>query len=179
VKAVKKVLVASRNPVKLLAARKGFERMFPGESFSVDGISVPSTAPAQPRTDTETLQGALERSEKASRLVQAEYWVGIEGGVDEQEGEMYAFAWVVVRSNERIGKGRSGAFALPTAVTELVRSGLELGEADDLVFGRSNSRQENGAIGLLTGDVVDRAALIEQAVILALVPFKNPQLWPI
>jgi non-canonical (house-cleaning) NTP pyrophosphatase len=54
---------------------------------------------------------------------------------------------------------------------------MELGEADDLVFGRSNSKQDNGAIGLLTGDVIDRAQLYEQAVILALVPFKNPDMY--
>ncbi len=174
---MKKVLVASHNPVKLQAARKGFERMFPGETFQVTSISAPSSAPAQPLSDQETLKGALERSEKASHLAVADYWVGIEGGVDEQEGEMCAFAWVVVRTKERVGKSRSGIFSLPPAVANLVRSGLELGEADDRVFGRANSSQENGAIGLLTGDVIDRSTLIEQAVILALVPFKNPLLW--
>jgi non-canonical (house-cleaning) NTP pyrophosphatase len=52
-----------------------------------------------------------------------------------------------------------------------------LGEADDIVFGRSNSKQKEGAIGLLTGNVVDRAGLYEHAVILALVPFKNVALY--
>ena len=76
-----------------------------------------------------------------------------------------------------MGKGRTGAFFLPESVANLVRHGKELGEADDIVFGRSNSKQANGAIGILTGDVVDRTQLYEQAVILALIPFKNPQLY--
>jgi non-canonical (house-cleaning) NTP pyrophosphatase len=58
-----------------------------------------------------------------------------------------------------------------------VRQGMELGDADDAVFGRSNSKQANGAVGILTGNVIDRAELYEQAVVLALIPFKNPELY--
>jgi inosine/xanthosine triphosphatase len=175
---MKKVLVASENPVKLEAVRRGFERMFPDEPCEVRGISVASGVPHQPRSDAETLQGALLRTENAAlQEPQADCWVGIEGGVDEGTGGMCAFAWVVVRSPSLVGKSRTGTFFLPPAVVEYVRQGKELGEADDLVFGRSNSKQANGAIGLLTRDVVDRAALYEQAVILALVPFKNSRLY--
>jgi non-canonical (house-cleaning) NTP pyrophosphatase len=54
---------------------------------------------------------------------------------------------------------------------------MELGAADDLYFGRSNSKQANGAIGLLTGDVLDRVRYYEQAVIMAFIPFKNQKLY--
>jgi len=60
----------------------------------------------------------------------------------------------------------------------LIRQGKELGEADDIVFGRSNSKQENGAVGLLTDNAIDRAQLYEHAMILALIPFKNEALYP-
>ena len=92
--------------------------------------------------------------------------------------ELSAFAWVVVLSPDGIeGKGRTGTFFLPPAVAELIHQGKELGEADDIVFAQSNSKQKNGAIGILTGDVIDRAALYVPAVIMALVPFKNPELY--
>ncbi|MEA2092741.1 MAG: DUF84 family protein, partial [Patescibacteria group bacterium] len=55
--------------------------------------------------------------------------------------------------------------------------GKELGEADDIVFQRNNSKQENGAVGILTGDVVDRTKCYTEAVILALIPFKNVNLY--
>ncbi len=119
-----------------------------------------------------------DRAERAAGLIpQADYWVGVEGGVEDQDGQMAAFAWIVVKSKDQLGKGRTGAFYLPQSVANLVRQGKELGEADDIVFGRSNSKQANGAIGILTGDVIDRTQLYEQAVILALIPFKNPQLY--
>jgi len=118
-------------------------------------------------------------------LPEADYWVGIEGGVEDENDEMAAekstamaaFAWVVVRSGDRVGKARTGTFFLPAPVADLVRQGKELGEADDIIFGRSNSKQENGAIGLLTGNVIDRTQLYEHAVVLALVPFKNVGLY--
>jgi non-canonical (house-cleaning) NTP pyrophosphatase len=84
---------------------------------------------------------------------------------------------VVVLSGDKIGKARTGAFFLPPAVARLVNEGIELGEADDMVFGRTNSKQKNGAVGLLTGDVIDRRLYYEQAVVLALIPFKNPDLY--
>ncbi|MEA2092675.1 MAG: DUF84 family protein, partial [Patescibacteria group bacterium] len=56
-------------------------------------------------------------------------------------------------------------------IIELIKEGKELGEADDIVFQRNNSKQENGAVGILTGDVVDRTKCYTEAVILALIPF--------
>jgi inosine/xanthosine triphosphatase len=173
-----KVVVASTNPVKLRAVSQGFQRMFPGQEFQVQQLPGVQGNSSQPIGDQETLQDATDRAARASQLVpQADFWVGVEGGIEELGDQMSAFAWIVVKSIDKLGKGRTGAFYLPQAVVSLVRQGKELGEADDIVFGRSNSKQANGAIGILTGDVVDRAQLYEQAVILALIPFKNPQLY--
>ena len=66
---------------------------------------------------------------------------------------------------------------LPAEVADLVRQGHELGEADDRVFGRTNSKQEEGAVGLLTGGVIDRVQLYEPSVVLALVAFRNADLY--
>jgi inosine/xanthosine triphosphatase len=173
------VVIASLNPVKVRAVQVGFERMFPGREFEFHAVSVDSAVSNQPNSDQETLNGACNRAAGALALrPQADYWVGVEGGVEEFGEEITAFAWIVVRSKDALGKGRTGAFFLPEAVSSLIRQGLELGDADDQVFGRSNSKQENGAIGLLTGNVIDRAQLYEQAVILALIPFKHPELYP-
>lgn len=172
------VVVASTNPVKVLAVQHGFSHMFPAQVFEYQTISVPSGVSDQPCTDEETLTGALNRSLAAQQsLPQANFWVGVEGGVEWHGEEMAAYAWIVIRSNELTGKSRTGVFFLPSRVAELVRQGKELGEADDIVFGRSNSKQENGAVGLLSGNVLDRAQLYGQAVILALIPFKNPHLY--
>lgn len=181
---MKSVIVASKNPVKLEAARRGFLRLFAGDAFSFEEVSVPSGVKDQPFSNQETLQGALNRARAArEQCPQADYWVGIEGGVApamEGEGsgeELWAFAWVAVLDRARVGKGRTGTFLLPPRISRLVRQGKELGEADDIVFGRTNSKQENGAVGLLTDNVIDRTDYYVQAVILALIPFKNSDLY--
>ena len=172
------LVVASVNPVKVQAVLNGFRRLFPVVEFSIRTVSVPSDVAHQPMSEEETLRGALNRSEKARQAQpQADYWIGIEGGVQPIGSELAAFAWIVVRSTSHIGKARSGTFFLPPAVAELIRQGKELGEADDMVFNRSNSKQDNGAVGLLTDNLIDRVHLYEQAVILALIPFKNKALY--
>jgi len=175
---MKLVIVASQNPAKLDAAQRGFRRMFPGENFAFQTVEVPSGVRNQPFSNQETLQGALGRACNARQaLSKADYWVGMEGGVEEMSGELAAFAWAVVLSNGQCGKGRSATFFLPLPVTEMMRQGMELGEADDHIFGRTNSNQSGGAIGLLSGEVITRADLIGEAVALALLPFKNPRLY--
>lgn len=169
-----KVVVASKNPVKIAAALGGLQRMFPDVVFTQEAVSVPSGVADQPLSDEDTLQGAFNRVDGAfATYPEADYWMGIEGGIATINNALAAFAWVVVRSQTQTGKARSGTFFLPQAVTELIQQGMELGAADDIVFGRTNSKQEEGAIGLLTGGVVDRRQLYEQAVVLALVAFKN------
>lgn len=133
----------------------------------------------QPMGDAETLHGAEARARKARiQVADADYWVGIEGGCEDREGVLHGFAWVVVLSRGHEGRSRTASFEIPPAVAALVRRGVELGHADDQVFGRTNSKQGNGAVGLLTADAVDRVALYEPAVALALIPFRHPTLFP-
>lgn len=175
---MKTIILASKNPVKAQATLAGFKQMLPAETFELETVSTTSGVGDQPMSSDETLRGAVNRARGAAEMVPVgDYWVGIEGGVEEQGNEMAAFAWVVVLSKDRAGKGRTGTFFLPEQVARLIREGKELGDADDIVFGKTNSKQENGAIGILTGDVIDRARLYEQAVIMALVPFKNVGLY--
>lgn len=176
---MKKIIVASKNPVKINATRAAFEKMFPDEELTIEGVSVGSGVSDQPMTDDETFVGASNRAANAATAIpQADYWVGLEGGLEEKNGEMEAFAWMCVRSKDgRIGKGRSATLFLPSEVAKLVKQGKELGDADDIVFGKTNSKQANGAVGLLTGDVMTRSDSYEAAMILALIPFKNPSLY--
>ncbi|MEJ2049359.1 MAG: inosine/xanthosine triphosphatase [Calditrichota bacterium] len=173
-----KVVVASLNPVKIKAVRNAFRKMFPAEIFEIDSCSVSSGVADQPMSDQETLQGAFNRCQQASRQVpNADYYVGIEGGIADSAEGMAAFAWIVILSHGRIGRGRTGTFFLPDRVTNLVRKGKELGEANDIVFDKHNSKQVNGAIGLLTGDIIDRTRLYQHGVLMALVPFRNPDFY--
>ncbi len=174
---MKTIVVASTNPVKIQAALDGFRRMFPDEQFTAQGTAAASGVSDQPMSDAETLRGALNRVASARQILpNADYWIGLEGGVEDVEGELEAFAWIVIADRSRRGKSRTATFYLPEETARLVRQGIELGDADDQVFGRANSKQQNGSVGLLTGDAIDRTNYYAQAVVLALIPFRNPDL---
>ena len=170
------IIVASQNPVKIKAARAGFQQMFPNQRCRVSGLSVPSGVSEQPMTRIETFQGARSRAARARQSQpESDFWIGIEGGVEDTDLGMQCFACVLaLGADERIGRGQTAVFYLPREVAELVRAGMELGHADDQVFQRENSKQERGAIGLLTDNAIDRQSFYAHAVIMALVPFKNP-----
>jgi len=177
---LKEVVIASKNPVKIEATKVGFEKMFPDQEFNFTGESAPSGVSDQPMTDEDTLTGARNRVDNVAKLTSdADYWVGLEGGLQTREsGEMEAFAWIVVRNKDGvIGKSRTGTFFLPPKMARLVNEGKELGDADDIVFGQANSKQKNGTVGNLTGDLVTRTSYYSEAVVLALIPFKNPTLY--
>lgn len=174
-----RIVVASNNPVKVAATLAGFKRMFPDQTFTAEGLSVPSGVADQPLTDEETLQGALNRAQNARIAVpDADFWVGLEGGVAPHKGALTTFAWIVVLGKDRQGQARSGTFFLPPAVTALVEQGMELGQANDQIFEQIHSKQKGGAIGILSGGALDRKELYAQAVVLALVPFLNEALYP-
>jgi inosine/xanthosine triphosphatase len=170
-----RVVVASSNPVKIESARRGIAALY-GETEAF-GVEVESGVSAQPVGSEETLRGAMNRAQAARTLhPAADFAVGIEGGVEAMGDDLLAMAWVVIIDRAgKIGKARSGSFVLPRRIAALMREeGLELGDADDRVFGQSDSK--NGSVGLLTGDVITRADFYTPAVTLALIPFRNPEL---
>jgi inosine/xanthosine triphosphatase len=175
---MKKIIVASQNPVKVKATLDGFRKMFPKEQFKIKGIKVDSEVKDQPLSDEETLLGAENRAHKAMKnYPKADYYIGIEGGVEQKGKEMYTFAWVAIVSKKIMGRGKTASFLLPPKVVKLIKEGKELGAAMDRVFNKTNSKQKEGAIGILTGGIIDRKTLYTPAIISALIPFKKSSLY--
>ena len=174
-----KVVVGSKNSVKMSAVEQGFLQIFPVQEFVFEGVASQSRVAEQPTSDNETFQGAWNRAQNAREISpDADYWAGIESGIDFIRGEMVAFSWVVIQSRaDKWGKGRTSTFFLPPSIVSLVKQGKDLGQADNIVFGRTNSQQENGAIGLLSGNIITRTSYLIDAVVIALIPFKNPALY--
>jgi inosine/xanthosine triphosphatase len=173
----KTVIVASNNIPKNKATSEGFKQMLPG-TYHFQSLSVNSHVSDQPFSDEETLRGATNRAQNAQALKpEADFWVGIEGGVETHNGSICSFAWIVViGKGGKVGKARTSAYFLPNKTCKLLKEGVELGHADDMVFGQTDSKNKQGSVGLLTGGIVDRAAYYTQAVILALIPFRNASL---
>lgn len=77
------------------------------------------------------------------------------------------------------GMAKTGTFILPPKITQLLRDeGMELGDADDLVFSRTQSKHGSGTVGVLTDGLIDRSKYYEHALILALVPWIRHDVYP-
>ena len=168
--------VGSKNPVKLGCVAQAVAEFWP--RAGTIGVAVDSKVGAQPDSERQIYTGALNRAHEALRRTpDAHDGVGLEGGVLDDSDGMWAVAWaVVVDRAGRIGKGKTGHFLLPEGVARLVRKeGLELGDADDRFFGRDNSKQKEGAIGILSDGRLTRLELYKQGVVFALLRFLHPE----
>jgi inosine/xanthosine triphosphatase len=167
--------LASRNPIKVEAAKNAFERSFRRPCR----IQFPEKLdfPHQPLNLEATLQGALERAKRALKISNAEFGVGMEGGVakiPKSTGEPFIIGWVAIRSIEgRISTAQTTTVPLPSQIFNELQNHpeVELGTIIDRLSGRRNTKQKSGAVGILTENLVVRRDLFEQALICALWPF--------
>lgn len=170
------VLVASRNPVKLDATRDALALL--KRDADVRGEAVTVDVPDQPMGDDATRAGAAARAEALPR---ADLRIGIEGGLcpaPGRPGKLDAMAWVVALDTAgRRGMARTATFELPPALTKLIREGLELGDADDRVFGHVNNKQAGGTVGTLTHGAITRRTYYAPAIALALLPIVREELY--
>ncbi len=175
-----RVAVGSTNPVKIEAVRQGFSAVFTTETIEVIGVSVDSGVSVQPLSDAETRLGAISRAKNAQVLrPNAQFYVGLEGGAEDVLGELHEFAWMAVRSSYgKMGEAKSFTFIAPPVLRKsVIEDGMEVGPAADIIFKEKNVKQRMGVCGLLTKGLIDRVEMYRPAVIMALVPFIQPELY--
>ncbi|EEZ01147.1 hypothetical protein VOA_003150 [Vibrio sp. RC586] len=172
---MRKIIIASQNPAKVNAVKSAFTTVFPAQEWEFVGVSVASEVADQPMSDAETKLGALNRVKNAKQHhPQADYYVGLEAGIEDNK----TFAWMIIESANQRGESRSACLMLPPRVLERLTQANELGDVMDEVFGTENIKQKGGAIGLLTQHHLTRSTVYHQALILALIPFINPEHYP-
>ena len=197
------VAVGSRNPVKVNAVKSAFAAAFPTAQLDISMHDVPSGVPDQPWGDGQTRQGALNRAlachvaHTEACGCQPDFSVGLEGGVlEEHFGELHpsipgakstvsCFAFMAILSmsgpaDARWGIARTASFPLPPRIVALMRGRggeppMELGDADDKVFGEINSKQKGGTVAKVTNGMIDRTAYYEHALVCALSPFLHDE----
>lgn len=172
------IVISSSNPVKIAASKAAFAATFPTADMQFVSVNVTSGVSDQPASDAETRLGATNRMNNARQAQpDADFWVGLEGGLEWIDHEPLASAWMVVGDAfGKRGQARTTTLPLPPAVRQLLLEGLELGDANDRVFETSQSKQAGGAFGLLTHGLMTRQSVYTEALILALLPFSH-RLW--
>ena len=168
--------VGSANPAKLGAVHRALARLAPG--CVVEGVSVPSGVGKQPFGDLETRQGAFQRARAALAVSGADVGFGLEGGVILEGGQPWLVSWVAVIDRAGLlGEASGLRMPLPRSATERLRRGEELGDVIDALFDMHLSKQQAGAIGLLTEGFVSRADAFADLVAMACAPLLRPDLY--
>lgn len=179
------IAVGSSNRAKKEAVFNGLKSVHQDSIINIHAFEVASGVSIQPFGDDETKLGAVNRAKSAYVEYQSlndglgpKYSVGIEGGVQANSNkQMECFAWIVIYNGQYESCSRTSTFLLPPAISKLVNEGVELGKADDEVFSRVESNQGSGTVGYLTHGIIDRCSYYSHAVVLAMIPFTNPELY--
>lgn len=165
-----RVAVGSTNPVKRAATEAAFATV---AGATVEAVDVDPGVPEQPFGHEETIVGAQSRASKALAAGNYDLGAGIEGGVAGVDGTdgLYLIMWAAVTDGETVGRGAGPSIQLPDHVAARLREGEELGPVMDDLFDLENVAENEGAAGVLTGNIVDREGALTTAIAGALGPF--------
>jgi inosine/xanthosine triphosphatase len=171
------VAVGSMNPVKIASTRAAFRSLWSAEDWRIEGCDVPSDVPDQPMSDREARRGAWTRANRAIELLNSDFGIGLEGGLQQIDSRWYNSGWVVALRNDGLeGTATTLRMMVPLRVMSVVSEGHELGEACDRVFRASDTKQRSGFFGVMSNNTIDRAEAFTDAVIAALSVFLHPDL---
>jgi inosine/xanthosine triphosphatase len=155
------IYVGSQNPAKIKAVQIALQQMNlkveKPYMAEVIGEDVPSGVAAQPRSDEETIEGAIHRCHELRRNYPESICIGLEGGVHETERGMFLCNWGSLITQEGQVYVAGGArIPLPDSIAHGIRQGIELGEVIDRYAGQHDIRKKGGAIGILSHGFLDR-----------------------
>lgn len=172
-----RVAVATDNRVKVEAVRNIFTQIF--GLVEVVEVSTSSLGPSQP-VGERTIEGSVERALLAIKETGADFGVGVEAGlfmVDCLKKHLDVQYCAVVDSEGRMTHGHGPGFEYPPVVTKAALAGQQVGEIMSRISGIDRIGHRAGSVGYLSGGVMDRVALTELSVLMALIPRIRSELY--
>ena len=171
-----KVIIATKNQGKIEGARRAFSHYF--ENIEIEGISAESEVGEQP-INSDIYLGAKNRIKNLKAHckaagIKADLYLAIESGMYNSLGSYAITNIAVIEDNDNFESfGTSASFPVPEKyVQEVIDTNLS--DVMNKVFGEDNERHNmGGGIQLLTGNVISRIDLTEQAFVMALTRFMN------
>lgn len=163
---MQRVAVGSTNPAKIKAVRRAFDELHRAD-FELCPVETGGDD-VQPWGEDATRHGAIQRARQALADEDADWGVGLEGGMVRDVGGILVTSWIAAcHTDGGLGLARTASFYLPGEITELVLAGHELADAWQQARGIEQIGRNGGTVGLLTGGCIDRTRLYGEAVVLA------------
>ncbi|MBK3496058.1 DUF84 family protein [Viridibacillus sp. YIM B01967] len=158
------VAIGTKNKAKISAVETVVKQLL-NEQIEFQYIAVESGVSAQPMSDAETREGAINRALNTHTASKADFSFGLEGGVKDVGGVMYVCNWgTLVLKDGTIITAAGAQIPLPNVIATAVNSGLELGPVMDEYTQQNDIRQHSGAIGIFTKDLIDRKEMFEHVI---------------
>lgn len=155
-----KILIGTYNKAKTKAVEAISTIYYPDAIF--ENIAVPSLVSDQPMSQEETRQGAINRAKQLMDNTDALFGIGLEGGIQEIDGQMYICNWgALVTQTGAIFTATGAGVPLPNEIAEQLLAGAELGPVMDVYTNKNDIRHDEGAIGVFSNGLVNRRAMFE------------------
>ena len=173
-----KILVGSKNPVKIEGTKQAFETYY--ENVDISGISVSSNVPDQP-VNEQVYAGAKNRTLNLIKYakennIDADFYASIESGIINLYGKWLNInIAVIIDKNGYESIGTSEAFPIPEKYVETIKT-ESLGAVMDKFSHVDNIAKKTGGVYFLTRKTT-RTDLTRNAFIMALTQFVNGDLW--
>jgi len=189
-----KIAVGSTRKPKIeavLAATQTISRLGLPQWSGVDLIArdVDSGVAATPTSDDELMAGARNRARQLARILESEsipasLYIGLEGGLHVQTSSsgrivlLRGWAYATDGKSDEGSFGSSPSIQVPEQIASAILDrGLDLSDVIDDFSGRFDVRSNEGTWGILTSDLITRSRSFEVAVVAALAPFYNSDLY--
>ncbi|WP_163971688.1 DUF84 family protein [Oceanobacillus halotolerans] len=154
-----KIAVGSKNPTKIQAVKAVFIQE---DVFDRDA---PSNVSAQPFSDEETREGAIQRAMYCAKQQESDIGIGLEGGIMYVEDQLYLCNWgALVTKDQSIYTASGARIALPKEIDDQLQNGFELGDIMDEYAHKKEVRNKEGAVGIFTNGIVTRQEMFTHVV---------------
>ena len=183
-----KVCIGSQNPTKINAVELAFKKVF--KNFKLFNISANSEVSNQPIGFDEIIQGAVNRATQALKFLKNKkinesllLGIGLESGLVEipQANSKYMdFQYcAIIDENKYITLGSGNAFEHPKSVIDevLTKENAEVGFIIGRLANNMDLKNTGGAISFLSKNIISRTDILANAVICALLPRINEELY--
>ncbi|SFC58512.1 inosine/xanthosine triphosphatase [Bacillus sp. OV322] len=153
-----KVAVGSKNPAKVKAVEKAYENI----DIEIISLDAASGVAAQPFSDEETIEGAINRAKASRDHSGASIGIGLEGGVVQTKYGLFVCNWGAMAVGQEVFLAGGARILLPEKIAERLKEGAELGPLMDEYTKRPDIRKKEGAIGVFTNERLSRSEMFEQ-----------------
>ncbi|WP_018933607.1 DUF84 family protein [Gracilibacillus lacisalsi] len=153
------IVVGSHNKAKVNAVKRIFTEA------AIKSADVPSGVNAQPKSDMETMQGAINRAKACKQIEDDCYGIGLEGGIMQIDNQLFLCNWgVLITPRDHLYMASGARIPLPDEIAQPLLNGQELGDVMKEWTNIHDIRHHQGAIGIFTDSHVSREDMFTHVV---------------